>query len=314
LPAVPATDEVVAMTFGERLQVEREAEEECHPAEGVRVYLWRAGADGILRGRLVLGGRPWWRPTGAETTLGGPNVGILTYSGQLIINLLTGTDDGIITTGSDGLHKKFVQNNPLKPARVVTLTLGDKTALLAGQGAATDAVGQPANLGQEIAQVTDETRLYIRGHGDWANQTVGGWTGEEVAQLLAGRGLGTDRLVNVTGCKSGKDSDAAGTTRVTNSMDSFAARLHRALKTPHGLECMVAARVYYVTVMNVDIPAALPGQPASLLVTKLTRDEEDWTPQNHRPQSKVLFLWVNGQQVRKWWDYAGGDPTTWANA
>jgi hypothetical protein len=31
--------------------------------------------------------------------------------------------------------------------------------------------------------------------------------------------------------------------RVTSSLDSFAAQLHRALKTPHNLECYLVARV-----------------------------------------------------------------------
>jgi hypothetical protein len=179
-------------------------------------------------------------------------MGLSTYDSQVIINLLTGTTDGAIASGTAALHKKFKQDAKTNgyPAQIVTLKLSDKVALLNGGESATDELGQTVSLAQAIVGITSDTRLYIRGHGDWQTQTVAGWTRPEVAQLLAVRGLIAGTLINVTACNAGKDSNASGTTRVTSSMDSFAAQLHRSLKTPHNLECMVTARVFYVTVAD----------------------------------------------------------------
>jgi hypothetical protein len=57
----------------------------------------------------------------------------------------------------------------------------------------------------------------------------------------------------------------------------------------------------------------LPNAPKSE-VHKITRDEQDWTEMRKRKNSKVLFMWQNGNQVRKWWDYEGDPPSTRADA
>ena len=77
---------------------------------------------------------------------------------------------------------------------------------------------------------------------------------------------------------------------------------------------MVAARVFYITVVDTpDLSTMIANAPPPE-VYKVTRDAPDWTMVRKRANSKVLFMWQNGNQVRKWWDYDNDDPNTWANA
>src|SRR5262249_22518918 len=51
-------------------------------------------------------------------------------------------------------------------------------------------------------------RVYLRGHGDWAVQSIGGWYADHVAALLRDSGMPRPRVVDVTGCCLGRDQSS----------------------------------------------------------------------------------------------------------
>jgi hypothetical protein len=151
----------------------------------------------------------------------------------------------------------------------------------------------------KVRGLTAKSRLYIRGHGDWQNQRVGGLSGKFLADLLRDD-LPDDLLISITSCQAGRDKGSAATHRVMCSIDSFAAEFHKRLNEPKR-QCKVRV---YARVFTVKVSKA--GR-------KLTTDAAgDFGKVPHRARSKILFYWSAENQMRKWVDYdKKDDPDKW---
>jgi hypothetical protein len=131
-----------------------------------------------------------------------------------------------------------------------------------------------------------EIRIYVRGHGDWKSQTIGGWKASDVGDLIGACQYGGHvKTVSVTGCNLGRDKNSADATRVMNSADSFGAQLHSYLWKPLKIKTVLYARVFNVSF-----------DPDG---TKFTRPEGG-VRQHRRAHSKIRYCWNGDTQYREW--------------
>src|SRR5262249_30348799 len=146
-----------------------------------------------------------------EGDMGYRKDGILGFKHQVFIEYLTGSDDGVIETGTDALiaggKEKHIESIRLK----LPLPSGSR--------------GGSANrrkLSDASLDIKWPFRLYLRGHGDWKNQSLGDRTAQQVAadvNLLTGSKLEHVILISITGCKLARPA--------ANSTCSFASEFHR---------------------------------------------------------------------------------------
>jgi hypothetical protein len=184
-----------------------------------------------------------------------------------------------------------------------------------------------AEIRKALEPLTNQSRLYLRGHGIWEAMTLGGWHAREVAGLLVMGKLKAVKLISVTGCNAARASaygdeatpnptpsmkDTVRDARAVllgNSLNSFAGRLHFRLKQPHGIVCDLYGRTYYV---NVLAEKALTNQ-LGFLYTKLGRGHKATAPgleiqssggeRHKRAFSKIRFYWNGNQQMSEWVSY-----------
>src|SRR5215471_160022 len=162
--------------------------------------------------------------------------------------------------------------------------------------------GNPDQLGASglanLKQLTSESRLYLLGHGEFAERTLGGWGYETVIQVLNGR-LKAVKLVNVIGCslardKGTDDSHPLSDQWQTSAFGSFCSQLHKALKDDLQIETEVRGYVYKTTVMN---PVQYPSELG--LKTSMDPGRKYVLPPGlgelaPGTDHKVSFTWVNG--------------------
>lgn len=155
-----------------------------------------------------------------------------------------------------------------------------------------------AALSNAIRPLTAESRLYVRGHGSWQSQTVGGVDAQTWAKTLLDAGLPRVRLISIGACQAGRDLGTSDACRILNSADSFASKFHAFLREMAQYELIVYARIYAVRVRSGTQGGASIGQ-------KHTGGPEIGS-ENKRPKSKLRFSWNGGRQRREWVDYATG--------
>ena len=103
----------------------------------------------------------------------------------------------------------------------------------------------------------------------------------------------TVAAVSVLGCSLARDGgitappNAAGAARVSNSVNSFAGTLHKALKN-RGNSSDVLARVYDVGVLDTGAKVTFAD------------DADDNSTTSKLPHSKVRFYWNGATQMREW--------------
>jgi hypothetical protein len=219
---------------------------------------------------------------------------VMPYKRQLLINFLTEVkdDDWVITHGSQDLHDKFCAKSPGQ-SRIVKAPPIGKTA-----------------RGEELAEAlrwlgeVPASRLYLRGHGDWMAQTLGGRGPDVVAGMVAVKPFPA-MLVSVTGCQCGRDRRTGGRadvpddkethtaqqSRVFGSANSFASRFHYLLRHRYRIEVPVYARVYDVQVQANGEKYTVHGLDTIA------------TGEHRRSHSKVVFVWERGVQRRYWVPY-----------
>jgi hypothetical protein len=130
-----------------------------------------------------------------------------------------------------------------------------------------------AALGNALGAATAETRIYLRGHGNWQLTTLGGWGPKAVALLLRVNGLANARVISITGCNAARaaslgeperpanldfpDMSALAARQLAATLDSFAGCFHKRLAyrlplagapLPPITGIPVTARMYSVTV------------------------------------------------------------------
>lgn len=216
------------------------------------------------------------------------------YPSQLIVQFLEGEGDQTIINGTNALNK--LGNDKGIASSIVTI---NKSSNPFRKFSKSDVAG----LGPALGRLSRQSRLYIRGHGDYAAQKIGAWGANEVADLLAGHGLPAVSLISVTGCELGRDRGTANDNRIGGSMNSFASHFHLRLKEKHGIRTVVYARVHCVAVGNSSKGAGVDDP--SVRGHKTTFDDDDEMPGGfaggaHRVHSKLKFWWDLNVQRREW--------------
>lgn len=210
------------------------------------------------------------------------------YGGQLILQF---NPDATISNGTEGMAKK---------AKAKGLTCAVVT--VAGRdGTITELEKKKVKFA--LSMLFPPIRLYIRGHGGWKSQKIGGWSAAQVAELLKKSDLPQVLTVSVTGCQLGRDmasdSDAH---RVQHSIDSFGSQLHQLIKDECGIKTNLHARIYKVGTYG----------PKEGSEAKMGR-KGAFGPSGFKlkqPQSKLVFYWDGETQRRKWAD-TGIDVNIW---
>jgi hypothetical protein len=232
------------------------------------------------------------------------------YDRNVIVQFLTGSGDATITRGTNDLAAKVNTN------RIVTVDVRPNTLL--PPGALKNA------LTAELGGLTAQSRLYLRGHGDWKHRTLGGWTARHVTGLLVSCGLAQPRLISVTGCNCARTVDfgaeassggggesyhqvkAARQGLLDGSVHSFAGLLHYRLGNNHGIRCDLYGRTYFVTVLGpLGATENLRDMYAELGEgRKITATDRADSEKHDRAFSKIRFYWNGAQQMREWVQYA----------
>jgi len=202
------------------------------------------------------------------------------YDRQTIVQYEPNPADQVIARGTAGLKKLSGEKNI--PIEIVDLPVQ-------GQGGYHDKMGK---LTAALRPMTDKSRLYLRGHGSWMMQTIGGIDAKTWARTLVNAGLYKTRVISITACTAGRDRDI-NDNRVVESANSFASKFHQALMDMANLNTVVYARVYNQVVY-----------PAGFKATSDT--EAGIKPANSREKSKLKFSWNGRTQVREWVDYKTG--------
>jgi hypothetical protein len=220
---------------------------------------------------------------------------------QLIVQCLTGTGDSIIRTITNQLEKRAEG----KGVKSHTLTFH--------QGDEEETTRNVELWMRKATKLTAQSRIYLNGHGDWRNQTIGGMFAGEAALFLGMARVPNGIVISITGCEMARDLSSPNYGAIGNSVDSFASNLHRRLKEEHGVETIVFARV----------AKTMTGTKGTTEGVKITYDADpDSWPGHLRPpvtyhgeRTKVCFWWKDGKQARGWWNYkqSGLNMIGWAD-
>lgn len=167
-----------------------------------------------------------------------------------------------------------------------------------------------ATLRRHLEKLDENSRLYVRGHGNATKQTVGGIGWQEWADTLVSCGLKKVGLISICACRAGQDASVADSTEqltadddfrtmgpnglmFEHTADSFASKFHRRLGE-QGVRTVVYARVFRVIVKQ----KAGAGFVAGAKTTGANK--EGIAHMHHRPRSKLAYDWKGPLQVRRW--------------
>ena len=239
------------------------------------------------------------------------------YDHQLIVGFLSGQGDAIIKRSAATLTDRARAQHLDSP---IVEIVGSKASV---------AASVKTSLGECLRKLTAQSRLYLMGHGDHELYKLGGWKGEDVADLLKECGLPNVAIISITGCKSSLGpltmNQQTGKL-VDDAFQNFAARFHFALGTGEKpLKSVVYARVFNVQVISHEqhfLKAA--GQFARLYDTKekqdlvvgrkITRNFNDVTLKNKeapQPALNGLPMYSSKQTHSKRRYYWQGEEQRW---
>jgi len=206
------------------------------------------------------------------------------YVSQVVLSF---NADATITRGDENISNKATKNGTTN----TVVPLGNPPLLL---DSVRDSEVQAVKVA--ITGAKAPWRLYLTGHGDWENQTLGGWSSISVLALLKAARLKSVDTVSVTGCSLGRDLGKAGEHRIACSVDSFAGRIHSGLQSVCGVSTILHARVFDVNRSSADGRKTTGNAPGQGL---------EWIGAvNKRDYSKLTFKWIDGRQ-RRFWSYSG---------
>jgi hypothetical protein len=221
---------------------------------------------------------------------------MVAYDTSVIVQFLSGTGNEVITGGTDRMQTRLG-------------IADDHVATVESFGARP--FGMPPATRQAVSTalgyLTTQSRLYLRGHGDWEHSTLGGWTPKQVAGALQLCGLAiSPAMISVTGCRcaravapgdEGKSFSSYGQRAAAEgallqrSTFSFAGQLHAQL-CGRGITSPLYGRIYTVTVVGDNDEDLEAGQK----ITATPSGEE----RHHRHHSKIRFDCINGQSTQSW--------------
>lgn len=222
---------------------------------------------------------------------------------QVIIGIITGRDDSVIKDGARDLRLKWEKKNKGKPHFIQFIHPKEIGSVIGTLKAHLEKLGRGA-------------RLYIEGHGDWANHTCGGLNGKEVASFLNRNGLSKDvGLISVTACHgaAGGSGRSADSMKLSLSMKSFTGVLHAELGSKHGIWTRCFGRVG--SSVTYDTADDMVGRKATYLrngsdgkqldvISSIERIHPDLHAAIGRQSfSKICFFWDGKHQKQEWVDY-----------
>ena len=141
--------------------------------------------------------------------------------------------------------------------------------------------------------VGTDSRIYIRGHGDWKNQQVGDVDAFGWADKLMECGMSRARRISICACSAARDLESSSESRITESANSFASKFHEYLNTKFNWKTEIYARVYTVAVSR--------AWESSGLGAKDTKYKKEYS--HKRSNSKLRFFWNGNIQTREFVDY-----------
>ncbi|MCC6532233.1 MAG: hypothetical protein IT531_06780 [Burkholderiales bacterium] len=204
------------------------------------------------------------------------------YDRQLIVALLDDPRDSMIVAQAEALDGK--RREPALASEWVPLRLGADKADSADMQALRSALAGERRV---PCPVTRRSRLYLVGNGDAAARTLGRRSPAAVASLLAAAGMRELGLLSVVADGAGRDPEREHADQIAADATSFASELHRLLRTAHGIDTTVNARIGAVQV-------TAGGR-------KLTAPQPDAQPTRHKAaHSKLTIRWVGEEQRRAW--------------
>lgn len=216
------------------------------------------------------------------------------YSAQLVIQFPFGDTKGLIKECAEEITARAEEERDNLPTTFVTFKLPPDPGDVA------------TAQGFFKKHASHLVRIYLIGHGDFDSGRLGGFTGDKVAWALGKAGFPGFGTISIIACQLALREDGIYETRVATSENTFAATLHRTLKTEHGIGTVVHARIGYVGFYRL-IHVAKHGVSPDLLGHKFTRMEEipapgaDYTKMHKVKGSKLVFYWNgDGEQCRGW--------------
>jgi hypothetical protein len=220
------------------------------------------------------------------------------YDRQVIVRLATGitkkngmtTDGSEIITSAANLAEKALGERKPAALRAGHKLLPTKVVDFPAPGDPNGAAKRKA-LGEALGELTEMSRLYIIGHGDWKHQAVGEVGAVNWADTLFLNGLKKVGVISLVSCNAGRDLGSAADVRINNSADSFASVFHKQLGE-YDIKPVLFARVYKVVVLN---SAPETGRKAV---------EQKDQQIRRRQNSKLKFWWDGDTQKRETVVYA----------
>lgn len=196
----------------------------------------------------------------------------------LIVQILTGANDTVITNGTQYLRTRLtkVKNN----------TDVDSTLILRPKDDASDEW-----YTGPIAEVGETGIVYLRGHGNWQQRTLGGRPADDVVKLFAN--LPEGAIVNVVGCNTAVGAAADGDPLGDVSVNSFSGTLHLLLKAKR---TTVIARSQPVQVNEDGTKVTYANRNLDIANPSM---EDMLDKEKKRPGSKVEFYWQGDQQLHR---------------
>lgn len=219
------------------------------------------------------------------------------YTNQLIIQFLSGVGDDVITDHEEALNNKaYFKHDGELTSQTITLTPRFMQMTI-------NNVGEDPTLAEGIREavgkMTNNTRVYLCGHGDWVTQTLGGFSMGFVASVLNLCQAPNDSVISVVGCQLARDKRLAAYGKLcSNSINSFGSKLHQRMWSKYQKKYVLFARTYNVGVYP---DGKIGGRKLIFLADTLTPKVED--QREKHPKSKVMFCWAGDTQVRRWVDY-----------
>ncbi len=218
------------------------------------------------------------------------------YDRQLLIAFLTGRDDDAVWDNIDSIQSKFF-NDPFGANKEKGKTNLVPFTALSDEESQIFNWKQLARLPEEFAKLTDNSRVYIVGHGNWQEQRIGNYDGKFVAHLLWAHGLGKHDHITVVACEGARStSDHTGQRLeggITTSTESFASKLHYHLGVSHQIRTVVFGYIYSVKTYKVGTSregkklVVLDGSEVGIL-------------RKDAPNSKRRFYWLGKSQFCEW--------------
>jgi hypothetical protein len=144
--------------------------------------------------------------------------------------------------------------------------------------------------------ITDNSRVYLVGDGNWRLARLSGRSPENIADLLACSGMTAVKVVSIVADGLGRGDVNPIQSGDPEFPDSFAARFHRRLKEAWHIRTVVHARVLNVTVISG--PGADRGRKTTAAESETQAGVLDGG--HHRTRNKVKVSWENGKQTSEW--------------